>query len=110
MGDVTVSLDTILWILGAIITVAAVVKIVVAPISKLNKKFTTYDQLFENNKERLNKQDNLLKEIRNDLRVQGDMTYQILDHMATHNNSGGMKAALDKYNSFYRHNEKEETK
>ena len=34
----------------------------------------------------------------------GDMIYQMLDHLATNNNSGGMKKALDDYNKFFRHN------
>ena len=34
----------------------------------------------------------------------GDMIYQMLDHLATDNNTGEMKKALDKYNQFYRHN------
>lgn len=33
----------------------------------------------------------------------GDMIYQMLDHMATDNNSGGMKKALNEYNAYYRH-------
>lgn len=33
----------------------------------------------------------------------GDMIYQMLDHLATNNNSGGMKKALDDYNSYFRH-------
>lgn len=31
-----------------------------------------------------------------------DTVYQMLDHMATNNNSGGMRKALDKYNKYYR--------
>lgn len=38
-------------------------------------------------------------------RLHGDMIYQMLDHMATNNNSGGMKTALDKYNEANRHEE-----
>lgn len=33
----------------------------------------------------------------------GDMIYQMLDHLATNNNTGGMKKALDDYNTFFRH-------
>lgn len=35
---------------------------------------------------------------------QGDVIYQMLDHMVTNNNTGRMKACLDDYNSFNRHN------
>lgn len=34
--------------------------------------------------------------------VYGDMVYQMLDHMATNNNTGEMKRALDEYNAFFR--------
>lgn len=33
----------------------------------------------------------------------GDMIYQMLDHLSTNNNTGGMKKALDDYNQYYRH-------
>lgn len=33
----------------------------------------------------------------------GDMIYQILDHLATNNNTGEMKRALNEYNKFFRH-------
>ena len=33
----------------------------------------------------------------------GDMIYQMLDHLATNNNTGGMKKALDDYNEYFRH-------
>lgn len=39
----------------------------------------------------------------NDLQ-NGDMIYQMLDHLATDNNTGEMKRALNQYNEYYRHN------
>lgn len=44
---------------------------------------------------------------RNDT-VYGDMVYQMLDHMATSNNTGEMKRALDQYNAFFRKNYNQE--
>ena len=35
--------------------------------------------------------------------VNGDMIYQMLDHLSTNNNSGQMKRALNDYNSYFRH-------
>lgn len=35
--------------------------------------------------------------------MNSDMIYQMLDHMATNNNTGQMKRALDEYNAFQRH-------
>ena len=52
-----------------------------------------------------------VKEIKEDIselkandQKNGDMIYQMLDHLATNNNSGGMKKALDEYNLYFRHN------
>ncbi len=36
-------------------------------------------------------------------RKNGDMIYQILDHLATNNNTGEMKRALNDYNAYFRH-------
>ena len=33
----------------------------------------------------------------------GDMIYQILDHLASNNNTGEMKRALNEYNQYFRH-------
>ncbi|MBR2653978.1 MAG: hypothetical protein IKD59_05415 [Lachnospiraceae bacterium] len=33
----------------------------------------------------------------------GDMIYQILDHLASNNNTGEMKRALNEYNEYFRH-------
>lgn len=33
----------------------------------------------------------------------GDMIYQVLNHLATNNNTGEMKRALDQYNEYFRH-------
>lgn len=35
--------------------------------------------------------------------VNGDMIYQMLDHLSTNNNTGQMKRALNDYNKFFRH-------
>lgn len=51
-----------------------------------------------------------VKDIKEDISIlkqndqkNGDMIYQMLDHLATNNNTGGMKKALDDYNTFFRH-------
>lgn len=53
---------------------------------------------------------NSLSEIKDDVSIlkqndekNGDMIYQMLDHLSTNNNTGGMKKALDDYNQYYRH-------
>jgi gas vesicle protein len=42
--------------------------------------------------------------LKKDITMLSDVSYQMLDHMATNNNTGGMKAVLDKYNEYNRHN------
>ena len=49
-----------------------------------------------------------IKDAVNDLKdndgIYGDMVYQMLDHLATNNNTGEMKRALNQYNAFFRKN------
>lgn len=51
-----------------------------------------------------------IKEIKADVadlksndQVNGDMIYQMLDHLATENNTGEMARALKQYNDYFRH-------
>ena len=44
-----------------------------------------------------------IAELKKNDKQNGDMIYQILDHLATSNNSGEMKRALDQYNEHFRH-------
>lgn len=44
-----------------------------------------------------------IDELRENDNKNGDMIYQILDHLATKNNTGEMKRALNEYNEFFRH-------
>lgn len=44
----------------------------------------------------------MMKPIKEDILMLSNMTYQILDHMATNNNSGGMKQALNDFNAYAR--------
>lgn len=43
-------------------------------------------------------------EMQKDIDMLGDVCYQMLSHMATDNNTGGMQKALDDYNKYNRHN------
>lgn len=47
--------------------------------------------------------DKKLEPIKKDISMLSDVTYQMLDHMATNNNTGGMKEVLNKYNEYGRH-------
>ena len=44
----------------------------------------------------------MMKPLREDMLMLSNMTYQMLDHLATNNNSGGMKKALDDFNAYQR--------
>ena len=44
-----------------------------------------------------------VKSIKDGNQMNSDMIYQILDHLATNNNTGEMKRALDDYNAHFRH-------
>lgn len=51
-----------------------------------------------------------IKEIKADVadlksndQVNGDMIYQMLDHLSTENNTGEMARALKQYNDYFRH-------
>lgn len=45
---------------------------------------------------------NTMKPLKDDILMLSNMTYQMLDHMATNNNTGGMKKALDEFNAYQR--------
>lgn len=44
-----------------------------------------------------------VSQLKKDTTMNSDMIYQILDHLSTNNNTGGMSAALNKYNEYFRH-------
>ena len=45
-----------------------------------------------------------VKDLTDSNKMNSDMIYQVLDHLATNNNTGEMKRALDAYNKHFRHN------
>lgn len=42
-----------------------------------------------------------VKDIQDDLAVNADMVYQLLNHAATNNNTGGMQEALNRYVQYF---------
>ena len=44
-----------------------------------------------------------VKDLTDSNKMNSDMIYQVLDHLATDNNTGEMKRALDAYNKHFRH-------
>lgn len=79
---------------GAVWTIIqSIKKIIVSALNDSLKPMQDKIEKIEKNMESLEKND----------KQNGDMIYQMLDHMASNNNSGGMKQALNEYNAYYRH-------
>lgn len=47
--------------------------------------------------------DEKLDPLKKDVEMISDVVYQMLDHMATNNNTGAMKQTLNDYNKYSRH-------
>lgn len=46
---------------------------------------------------------NDVSDLKQNDKINGDMIYQMLDHLSSNNNTGQMKRALDEYNGYFRH-------
>ena len=83
LGQIQSVLLFVIALCGAILTIVkATSSIIKKALEPTNRKI---DELKENDEKN------------------GDMIYQILDHLATNNNTGEMKRALNDYNKFFRH-------
>lgn len=92
MSDWSISLQDIL-------TIAAVIGAIGGIYTVLSKPFQAMREL----KESVDKLAETVTDMKEDLTMNGDMVYQLLNHAATNNNTGGMQTALNKYNEYYRH-------
>ena len=102
--EFTISLSTIIAICTTITVVAGAWKIVSAPKKEEDEQKKKVMKLLDNDKVHLDKLDKAIEDIKELLAFQSDMTYQMLDHMASNNNSGGMKRVMDEYNQHFRKN------
>lgn len=102
--EVTISLSTIIAICTTITAVVGAWKIVSKPQKDRKELDEKIAKMLDNDKQHLDKLDKTVEDIKELLAFQSDMTYQMLDHMATNNNTGGMKKALDNYNEHFRRN------
>ena len=98
------TLKDILYILAAITAVVSFYKLVKKPFDDINTSLKKIETQNDDNKKEVEALKNGFKEVQKDLNNHGDMIYQILDHMATNNNTGNMKRCLDAYNEYNRHN------
>jgi len=82
-----------------ILMTASVLGALAAIWAVISKPFKAFREINEG----LKRMDDRLTRMERTDKLHGDMIYQMLDHMSSNNNSGGMKAALDKYNETIRH-------
>lgn len=98
----TIDFISLVSFCGGLTAIVGAYKIVKKPVDDMNEKFKRYDEMLSNDKKRLDELQRTNDELKADLGMIADMTYQMLDHMATNNNTGGMAEALDRYNKYYR--------
>lgn len=94
----------ILYILAAITAVASFYKLIKKPFDDINTSLKKIEKQNDDNKQEIERLASDVKVLQKDVTNHGDMIYQMLDHMATSNNTGNMKRCLDAYNEYNRHN------
>ena len=102
--EFTISLSTIIAICTTITAVVGAWRIVSKPQKDRKEQDEKVMKMLDNDKQHLEKLDKAIEDIKELLAFQSDMTYQMLDHMASNNNSGGMKRVMDEYNQHFRKN------
>ena len=106
----TISFDLVVLIsaLGGIVAIYTSIRKLLKEKEEDKKKEAEKEakvlKMLSNDKEHLEKLDDAVKDIKDHLKCQGDMTYAILKHMATNNATGEMQKALDDYNQHFRRN------
>lgn len=103
MSD-TMTVKDLLWLLAGIITIITFINTVKKPFDSINTSLKSIQKTTEDNKNDIADLKEDFKSIQKDITNHGDMIYQMLDHLATNNNSGNMKRCLDSYNEYNRHN------
>ena len=73
---------------------------VAAAIAVITAFWTFYQKVNKSIKDTF---DEKLDPLKKDVEMISDVVYQMLDHMATNNNSGNMKQTLNDYNKYSRH-------
>ena len=88
----TISAEQIIAIAGVISALGVIWAVISKPFKAVDELKKSVDKLTES-----------MVAIKEDMAMNSDMVYQLLNHASTNNNSGGMREALDKYNAYYRH-------
>ena len=88
----TISAEQIIAIAGVISALGVIWAVISKPFKAVEELKKSVDKLNET-----------VIDMKDDVTMNSDMVYQLLNHASTNNNSGGMREALDKYNAYYRH-------
>ncbi len=98
------TLKELLYLIGGIVAVWGFVEKVIKPFKSINDSLLTIKQQNADKQRDIDDIKSVVDGLKEDVNKQGDMIYQMLDHMATNNNTGQMKRCLDAYNEYNRHN------
>lgn len=88
----TISAEQIIAIAGVISALGIIWAVISKPFKAVEELKKSVDKLNET-----------VIDMKDDVQMNSDMVYQLLSHAATNNNTGGMQTALDRYNEYYRH-------
>lgn len=88
----TINSEQIIAIAGVISALGVIWAVISKPFKAMEELKKSVDKLTET-----------VDDMKDDVVMNSDMVYQLLNHASTNNNSGGMREALDKYNAYYRH-------
>lgn len=88
----TITTDQIIAIAGVIGALGVIWAVVSKPFKAIEELKKSVEKLTDN-----------VNDLQDDLRMNGDMVYQLLNHASTNNNTGEMQRALNQYNEYFRH-------
>ena len=88
----TISTEQIIAVAGVIGALGVIWAVVSKPFKMMEELKKSVDELTKN-----------VTEMQDDLKMNGDMVYQLLNHASTNNNTGEMQRALNQYNEYFRH-------
>lgn len=99
----SITMAQVLYLCAGIVAIIACIEKIKKPFDKIKDSLDKLTEQEENKKTEMASLKNDLSNLSTEVQKQGDMIYQMLDHMATSNNTGNMKKCLDEYNEYNRH-------
>lgn len=97
------TIKEVLYLIGGVVAVWGFVEKIIKPFKSINESLLAIKQQNVDKQRDMDELKGFVNNIKEDVSKQGDMIYQMLDHMATNNNTGNMKRCLDAYNEYNRH-------